>query len=697
MDPLLTILYKLLDIGLILIGFGLVVFIHELGHFIAAKWAKVRVLAFAIGFGNAMVSYRKGFGFRRGSSEQEYNEWLVRKADGANAVDEVISPTEYRLNVLPLGGYVKMLGQDDAHPTYRDDSPDSYTSVPNWKRMVIISAGVVMNVLTAAILYVVVFTVGLQTEPPLVGTVASGSPAESATLVNADELGIEASGLKPGDRIVSINGNTPASFNDVILGSAMAKGESTMDVRVQREGFAEDLVFEMVPVKSDMGLQEIGVGPAWTTTLREPPSEKESQLYRDTYERMGLGDVPFGSTLVSIDGVPVSQAAELGTIASQGGSNPSELTFELEGETTTVTLAPTPVFDVAQASVGGDEVSYQHVAGFTPVMQVGPIDESYKGHEQGLRTGDIFVRLGATSYPNQVRGVAEVQSRAGNDIDATVLRRTDTGEELVDLTLRVDRNGRIGFNIAGTHEHTMLAESVKDGGSLFAEAAQIRPGSRVVSIDGQSVQSFGDIQRTLQAALASSETSSIEFVVELPLADDDGNPVQRTISVAKMPEHTQWAANMQWRFPIDTFVFMPEITTLKADGPIDALAMGLHETQRVMKTTYLTFLRLFQGSVSPKNLNGPVGIVHIGTVVVSKGFIWLLFFFALVNINLAVINFLPIPITDGGHMIFLLWEQFTGKPVSIAVQNAATLVGLVLIVSVFLFVTFNDISRLLGV
>ena len=128
----------------------------------------------------------------------------------------------------------------------------------------------------------------------------------------------------------------------------------------------------------------------------------------------------------------------------------------------------------------------------------------------------------------------------------------------------------------------------------------------------------------------------------------------------------------------------------------NAIAMGLHETDRVMRTTYLTFIRLFQGSISPKNLNGPVGIVHTGTIIAERGLIWLLFFFALVNINLAVVNFLPIPITDGGHMIFLIWEQITGKPVSLAVQNAATLAGLVLIVAVFLFVTYNDISRLLG-
>ena len=145
MDELLAIFIKLGDIALILIGFGLVVFIHELGHFLAAKWAGVRVLAFALGFGPPIITYRKGLGFRRTSTEDEYKRWLVLKADGAAAPDSNLSPTEYRLNALPLGGYVKMLGQDDADPGYRSSEPDSYNVAPTWKRMVIISAGVTMN------------------------------------------------------------------------------------------------------------------------------------------------------------------------------------------------------------------------------------------------------------------------------------------------------------------------------------------------------------------------------------------------------------------------------------------------------------------------------------------------------------------------------------------------------------------------
>src|SRR3954467_14070565 len=98
------------DLLLVILGFGLIIFVHELGHFAAAKWAGIRVLAFAIGFGPAAVSYRKGLGWRRGSSEPEHQE-LVQRGRAAG-----VSPTEYRLNWLPLGGYVKMLGQDDLDP-----------------------------------------------------------------------------------------------------------------------------------------------------------------------------------------------------------------------------------------------------------------------------------------------------------------------------------------------------------------------------------------------------------------------------------------------------------------------------------------------------------------------------------------------------------------------------------------------------
>jgi regulator of sigma E protease len=109
--------------------------------------------------------------------------------------------------------------------------------------------------------------------------------------------------------------------------------------------------------------------------------------------------------------------------------------------------------------------------------------------------------------------------------------------------------------------------------------------------------------------------------------------------------------------------------------------------------TYLTFARLFQGTVKVEHLKGPVGIAHVGVAIADKGFVWLLFFMALISVNLAVINFLPMPIADGGHMLFLLYEQFTGRPPSVRFQNAAAICGLVILGTLFLVVTFHDVTN----
>src|SRR5436189_3959743 len=95
---------------LLIFGFGFVIFWHELGHFLAAKWVGIKVEQFAVGFGQAMFSWRHGMGFTAGSSAKKYEELLAAKQA------EFVGETEYRLNWIPLGGYVKMLGQDDLNP-----------------------------------------------------------------------------------------------------------------------------------------------------------------------------------------------------------------------------------------------------------------------------------------------------------------------------------------------------------------------------------------------------------------------------------------------------------------------------------------------------------------------------------------------------------------------------------------------------
>src|SRR6516162_4904280 len=167
-------------IVLVALGLGLVIFIHELGHFAVAKWCDVKVERFSIGFGPVL--------------------WRITRGE-----------TEYALSAVPFGGYVKMLGQDDADPSQMADDriakdPRSYTAKSVPQRIAIISAGVINNMVSAVAFFVIAFMLGVQYQPAIVGSVVPGMPAWKA-------------GLRQGDVITRISGreDPQLSFTDVRL------------------------------------------------------------------------------------------------------------------------------------------------------------------------------------------------------------------------------------------------------------------------------------------------------------------------------------------------------------------------------------------------------------------------------------------------------------------------------------------------
>ena len=107
-------------------------------------------------------------------------------------------------------------------------------------------------------------------------------------------------------------------------------------------------------------------------------------------------------------------------------------------------------------------------------------------------------------------------------------------------------------------------------------------------------------------------------------------------------------------------------------------------------------MRLIQAKVSPKTIGGPVLIAQMAGEVAQRGVVDLLSFTALLSINLAILNLLPIPILDGGHILFVLIEWLRGKPVSLRKREIAQQVGMVLLVGLMMFAFYNDIFRLLG-
>src|ERR1041385_4230984 len=173
-------------IPMLIVGFGFVIFFHELGHFLAAKWVDIKVEQFAVGFGQALIAWRKGLGFRVGTTTKEYEKRVQAKLDEnrnqqreeelqrkekvgwsgeefKRASDDLgFGETEYRLNWIPLGGYVKMLGQDDLRPNAEQDDPRAYNQKSIGARMFVVSAGVIMNILLAGIGFMVLFLIGFK-------------------------------------------------------------------------------------------------------------------------------------------------------------------------------------------------------------------------------------------------------------------------------------------------------------------------------------------------------------------------------------------------------------------------------------------------------------------------------------------------------------------------------------------------------
>lgn len=686
-------LSTLFNVLLMIAGFGLVIVVHELGHFLAARWAGVRVHAFAVGFGSAIGSWRKGLGFRLGSSEREYQRAIARDPDLRSS----LSPTEYRLNWFPFGGYVKMLGQEDLSPVSGDAAPDSFSAKPVLTRMVIISGGVVMNLILAAVLFLAAYMHGLREISPIIGDVAPGSAAQAA-------------GLLPGDRIISAAGRPVSTFNDLRLAVAMSGKNTAIPIVVERHGEADPITLSASPKPGPDGLLQIGVGPAAAATLVDEDQLKDAALRTEYLRQLaeaGLGAAQPGMRLVAVNGTPIDDgyptAMPLRRAIEASGGAPVAAEFRAGDSLVSLTITPEPRYQSGVTSTDGDAIPIRHIMGLAPVMRVVAAQE--RALQAGLLPGDIFARIGSVEWPSVATGIAEVRANRGSEIDLIVIR----DGAAVSLRAPVARDGTIGFltGDAGAFEPIIAAapglrpassDAAKPPAAFPAArlSPPILPGSRIVEVAGLPVSNFRDVREAMKAAsaeaLASSSVAEIPLTLALPHARDE----HETITLSLTPDEVVvlhalgWDASRQMAcFDFATFLD-------RAATPWEAVGKGVRKTHQVVMMTYVTFLRLFQGSVPVDQLHGPVGITHIGSRVAEQGFVYLIFFLGLISANLAVINFLPLPIVDGGHMVFLAIEGLTRKPVSAAVQNAAIVVGLLLVGTIFIVVTFNDLVRLLG-
>ena len=747
LETLSTVL-KWTDLALrVLIGFSLVIFVHELGHFLAARWMGVRVDRFAVGFFRRVCGYRRGEGFTFGRRPNYNPKELAEKGYGE---------TDYCLNILPFGGYVKMLGEDDllineeTGEMKPSADPRAFTNRSVGRRMVVVSAGVVFNVLFAIAAYALVFlAVGKPMPAPVIGAVGPGTPAANA-------------GLLPGDRVLSIDGTSVETWRDVVKEIMLA--DKTLRFRVERAGrpLDKELVVSRDPKASDQLL--IGINLMTTTVFDE--------LLPDT---VTTDPGPrAGDKVTHVNGMPVKSQEDVALAFQLCGGRDHELRVERpdaehSGHVVEVRYTlPAQLLLVGtgeRAQTRTQRVDSQHLLGLRQRRKVSHVLAGYPAEEAGFQVGDVIAQWDTVPNPLFSEILDNIHAHDGQPIPVVAERAGETVE--LEVTPRRKRGlfqsgpPQVGLNFVGGEDERLVVADVAPG--TPAAALGMPRGAEILAADGQRVQNWFQLVDVLRAAagrnigvkyrvghdeivghmtvpssivnelnlptgaiissiggadsvvLASGEKVSLPASVAIRSLLEKN--VGRTVAVSYYSDHLtrelqtrQFAARNDnadpWQLSIVyssselNMSFTPVTEMVDAGGnPFRAVAMGvefaagdLYEVYRIIKKMVQNTLRQ-TGGVGVQHVSGPIGIIRLAVRQAESGFGELLFFLGFISVNLAVINFLPMPVVDGGLMVFLLLEKIRGKPLNLKVQVITTLVGLALIVLVFVFVTFQDIWK----
>lgn len=690
----------------IVLGFGFIIFVHELGHFLVAKAVGIKCTQFAVGFGQSLLTFRKGMGWRVGTTEKEYETRLRQKAletldktrddddEEAKLTDSQLEAarvalglgeTEYRLNWMPLGGYVKMLGQEDMDPTAMSDDPRSFNRKPVWARACVISAGVVMNLIFGLIFFVIAFLAGVDFPPAIVGATDPTGVAATAYPVEYPH-DAQFQGLQPGDKILTIDGSPVTDMMQVAIKVALANPDTPLDLAIQRDGIDKPLHYVMTPKvsQSQQQLLSLGIEPPMSLTVLDPG--KKGTLP----PLLQQAKVKPGMSVVAVNGKAVTRFDQF-----QKGVT------EAQGKEITITFADKDDKQHIYVHAKADpRLTYRkddplpHLMGLVPATKILSVLKGSVAEELGLKPGDIISNLGNVNFPpmDQIGKLVNPENKNNSKDVALTLSVIRDGMPIA-MGIVQPRNGKLGIAMDMAVEQGYISTVLPD--SPLTDL-NLPPGSRIKSINEHPVANFADMQTDLQK-LCTDAKAPVKVFVGYELNVKGQPTFVRKIKLDE--DNVKLLAHANWALPTalvsgSSLAFGQLKVRVQADTPMQAIKLGIGKTHQFMVQTYITLARLFQGSVKAKHLRGPVGILDEGRRIARQGWSYLMFFLGLISVNLVVINFLPIPIVDGGLMVFLIIEKIKGSPVSARVQTAAMVLGLVLIAGVFLVTLYYDVSRI---
>ena len=534
---------------LAIIPLGFIIFIHELGHFYAAKRCGIKVNTFSLGFGPKLV------GFQR---------------------DE----TDYRISLLPFGGYVQMEGEN---PSEQTGTEGEFASAPIGSRAFVVAAGPAVNLLFGLLIYWLVFATGINTDSARLIGGLTGLPLGEKEAIQigwvADDGPGAVGGLTPGDTILSVNGD-PISHWAMFQTRVFTSANRPLDLVVERDG--ERKFLSVIPdaepsVRGDIGI--IRVSSRTETTVSHI---EEGSLAAQT-------GIQVGDHIESINGKKLHNVPYFGygvwdasddwriekyqALYQSINENQEALALGIRRGDETLTLE-LPVRWRVKANVQENSIA----------------------QNAGIQDGDVLVTLNGTSVNNATL-YSELRTMAGQPIEVGLMRKGS----LKEVTLTAD---------------SQSSEGTDTEGALFGLAWQ-------------------------------TSLSGMEFAAKS----------------APLPDYNFFAS----------------------------FGKGVEATWLTFTTVGRTLQQLVGGEVSPKHLAGPIGIANATSRMFDRvGLSSVLFFIGFISINLCIVNLLPIPIADGGQLLFFAVEKIRGRPMPRKAQEIVQQITIVLLIALFLYITWFD-------
>ncbi|MEK6774222.1 MAG: RIP metalloprotease RseP [Bdellovibrionota bacterium] len=546
---------------------GVLIFVHELGHFLVARWCGIRVETFSLGFGKKILQMKRGH-------------------------------TTYCVSLIPLGGYVKMFGEqpfsgdmvgegENQRPMTAEEKNQSFTHKNVWQRIAVVMAGPLMNFFFAVLIFTLVALIGENTKGPLLGDVASPSLAEQQGFKSGDLL------LKVEDSDINTWEDFQKQLNKKIHTN---EADSQIAVLVQREGLSHPLEIKAVvsrrpntnPISSEKFVGDIdGLNPY----------SRSSHVGVPANSPMTLLGMKTGDRIASINDMKVTHFRELDPLLKK--VDPKQpLNLEIER--------------LANDEKKTEKISIQ----WSPQEKI----KEYSLATLKLETTDLYL--------------------------GRILKKTP------------------------------------------ADSAGLKPWDKIISIDTKAVTKWDDVLNAIKS-YSGTQPMSIEVMrgVEKKMFEITPQMTSQMLPTG--------AEDKRYTIGINALLMYSDIdfVRVKAKGMGAAIARAFTRSVDMSVMTLNVFKKLIFGEISHKNIGGVISIAQAAHDSFISGLSSFLLMMGFISINLFVLNLLPVPVLDGGHMVFYIIELLKGSPLSLKKMEMAQQVGMVLLMSLMVFALFNDVSR----